>query len=202
MKFESEIPKQTWVTFRKACHLQSPDIAKSNMKVTLLKNNRLLPIATSDVALKFGLDIQSRTKVRIRKPKNPRWQPGGHFESDIAENQQASAHGHQQHVYKISNWNSKANLSFAPEIMSPTDGRTDRQTDRQTDRETRWFQYTPPLPTNFVRRVYNTNIYFISTAYSDTWFHTDTKGKCWGFLRIYLPQFVCYLRYTSWSHLI
>ena len=36
--------------------------------------------------LKFGLDIQSQTEVIVRKPKNPRWLPGGHFESDIAEN--------------------------------------------------------------------------------------------------------------------
>ena len=31
MKFEIEIPKQTWVTPWKPCHLQNPDIAKSNM---------------------------------------------------------------------------------------------------------------------------------------------------------------------------
>ena len=41
----------------------------------------------SNVLLKFGLDIKSQTEVRVRKPKNPRWPPGGHFESDIAENQ-------------------------------------------------------------------------------------------------------------------
>ena len=31
MKFGIEIPKQTWVTFRKTCHLQSPDTKISNM---------------------------------------------------------------------------------------------------------------------------------------------------------------------------
>ena len=31
MKFEIEIPKQTWLTYRKPCHLQSPEIEKSNM---------------------------------------------------------------------------------------------------------------------------------------------------------------------------
>ena len=48
-----------------------------------------------------------------------------------------------RYTYKIWNWNSKANLSYAPETMSPTDGRTDRQTDRQTVRDgrTRWIQY-------------------------------------------------------------
>ena len=49
-----------------------------------------------------------------------------------------------KHAYGISNWNSKANLSYALETMSPADGRkgrqmdgqTDRQTNRQTDRQT------------------------------------------------------------------
>ena len=31
MKFEIEIPKQTWLTLWKACHLQSPETEKSNM---------------------------------------------------------------------------------------------------------------------------------------------------------------------------
>ena len=34
-----------------------------------LKINRLLPIYISIVPLKFGVDIQSQTKVRVRKPK-------------------------------------------------------------------------------------------------------------------------------------
>ena len=96
------------------------------LKVTFLKINWHLSIHTSNVLLKFGLDIQSQTEVRVRKPKNPRWPPGGHFEIDIAENQQASAHCHQQDAYGISNWNSKANST---ETMSSTDGRTDWQGD-------------------------------------------------------------------------
>ena len=39
------------------------------LKLTSLKINRLLPIYISTVPLKFGLDIQSQTKVRVRKPK-------------------------------------------------------------------------------------------------------------------------------------
>ena len=31
MKFEIEMPKQTWLTLRKPCHLQSPETEKSNM---------------------------------------------------------------------------------------------------------------------------------------------------------------------------
>ena len=57
------------------------------LELTLLKINRLLHIYISIVPLKFGVDIQSQTKVRVRKPKNPIWPPGGHFESDPAENQ-------------------------------------------------------------------------------------------------------------------
>ena len=55
--------------------------------LTLLKINRLLHIYISIVPLQFGVDIQSQTKVRVWKPKNPIWPPGSHFESDLAENQ-------------------------------------------------------------------------------------------------------------------
>ena len=57
------------------------------LKLTLLKINRLLHIYITIVPLKFGVDIQSQTKVRIWKPKNPIWPPGCYFESDVAENQ-------------------------------------------------------------------------------------------------------------------
>ena len=57
------------------------------LKLTLPKINRLLHICISIVLLKFGVDNQSQTKVRVWKPKNPIWPPGGHFESDVAENQ-------------------------------------------------------------------------------------------------------------------
>ena len=113
--------------------------------MTLLKINRLLPIYISIVPLKFEVDIQSQSKVRVRKPKNPIWPPGGHFESDIAENQWASAYGHHQHAYEIWNWNSTANLTYAPETMSSTDRRTDGRTDKVN-----------PVypPSNFVGRGY------------------------------------------------
>ena len=102
------------------------------LKMTSLKINRFLPIYISIAPLKFRVDIQSQTKVRVWKPKKPIWLPGGHFESDVAENQKASAYGHHQHAYEISNWNSKANLSYAPETMSSTDRRTDGRTDGRT----------------------------------------------------------------------
>ena len=92
MKFEIEIPKQTWLTLRKSCYLnQKSKIQYGHqaaiLKMTLLKINRLLPIYIGFVLLKFEVDIQSQSKVRVWKPKNPIWPPGGHFESDIAENQ-------------------------------------------------------------------------------------------------------------------
>ena len=40
------------------------------LKFTFLKINRLLHIYISIVLLKFGVDIESQTKVRVRKPKN------------------------------------------------------------------------------------------------------------------------------------
>ena len=56
------------------------------LNLTLLKINRPLHTYISIVPLKFGVDFQSQTKVRVWKPKNPIWPPGGHFESDVAEN--------------------------------------------------------------------------------------------------------------------
>ena len=75
LKFESGNPK-----FQYGCLV-------AILKLTLLKIDRLLHIYISIVPLKFGVDIQSQTKVRVWKPKNPIWPPGGHFESDLAENQ-------------------------------------------------------------------------------------------------------------------
>ena len=49
------------------------------LKLTLLKINRLLHIYISIVLLKFGVDNQSQTKIRVWKPKNTIWPPGGHF---------------------------------------------------------------------------------------------------------------------------
>ena len=46
-----------------------------------------LPIHTENVLQMFGFEIQSQTEVRVQKPKNPIWPPGGHFESEISANQ-------------------------------------------------------------------------------------------------------------------
>ena len=45
--------------------------------MTSLKIDRLLPIYISIVPLKFGVDIQNQTKVRVWKPKNLIRLPGG-----------------------------------------------------------------------------------------------------------------------------
>ena len=42
----------------------------ASLKVTLLKNNSLLPRDTINVLLKFWANIQSQTRVRVQKPKN------------------------------------------------------------------------------------------------------------------------------------
>ena len=123
MKFEIKIPKQTWLTLRKACHLQSPETEKSNMaarrpfwkwrcwksigsypytevlccwsfklifkakvklesgnqkiqygrqtailKVMSLKINRLLPMATINMHMKFEIEIPKQTLLMLRKP--------------------------------------------------------------------------------------------------------------------------------------
>ena len=162
MKFETEIPKQTWVMLLKPCRLQSPETEKINMatrqpfrkqgdwkskgsysytqvlghrsfefifkaklklesgnqkygcqvailKLMLLKIDRLLLIYISTLPLKFGVDGQSQTKVRVWKPKNPIWPPGGHFEINVAEDHQAPTHIHKYCVPEVWSWYSKPN---------------------------------------------------------------------------------------------
>ena len=106
MKYEIDIPKQTWATLWKPYRQIKQKIQYGHqaaiLKVTSLKNNMLLPRRTSSV-LKSGVDIQSQTKVRDWNPKNPKWLPGSHFESDIPENQYVSAYGHKHNAYEIYN---------------------------------------------------------------------------------------------------
>ena len=170
--------------------------------MTLLKINRLLPIYISIVPLKFEVDIQSQSTVRVRKPKNPIWPPGVHFESDIAENQQASAYGHHQHAYEIWNWSSKANLTYAPETISSTDRRTDRRTDGQGESS------IPPF--NFVGRGYNDGYFswLPKCAISSLWHAElslvvlDNMHRCFGYKKrsvtmLYNPKLWWYLYMVS-----
>ena len=73
--------------------------------------------------LSFKFIFKAKLQLESGTPKNPIWPPGSHFESDIAENQQITAYGYHQHSYEIWNWNSKANLTYAPETMPPTESR-------------------------------------------------------------------------------
>ena len=119
------------------------------LKVTYLKINRLLSIDTSNVLLKFGLDIQSQTEVRARKQKNPRWPPGNLFKvTSLKINLLLPMATSNMHM-KLKFW-SKLEFTLRKPCRLQTDG--------QTDRRTRWFQYTPttPQPPNprFVGRGY------------------------------------------------
>ena len=96
-------------------------------------------MAANNMQMEFEMEISIQTQVTLQKPcrlqrpnnENPIWPPGRHFECDIAENHYASARSHKQYAYKILNWNSKANMSYALETMSSADRRTDRCTDWQ-----------------------------------------------------------------------
>ena len=65
------------------------------LKVTSLKINRLLPMTTINMHMKFEIEILKQTWLTSRKPchlhgpetENLIWPPGGHFEIDVAENQ-------------------------------------------------------------------------------------------------------------------
>ena len=57
---------------------------------------------------KFEVDIRSQRKVRVRKPKNPIWPPGGHFESDSLQN-------------KI--WNLPDRSTFLPKFIYDKEGK-------------------------------------------------------------------------------
>ena len=65
MKFEIEIPKQTWVT-------------QKNKKKTKKKNNLSYAPET-----KLPRESGNQATYSVWKPKNPIWPPGGHFESDM-----------------------------------------------------------------------------------------------------------------------
>ena len=101
------------------------------LKMTLLKINRLLHIYISIVPLKFEVDIQSQSKVRVWKPKNPIWPPGGHFEINS--------------LLPMATINML--MKFEIEIPKQTWLMFRKpcrlQTDGQTDGRTRWIQYTP-----------------------------------------------------------
>ena len=142
MKFEIEIPKQTWLTSWKPCHLQSPETEKSNiLKLTLLKINRLLPIYISIVPLKFEVDIQSQspeTKKSNMATRRPFWK--WHRWKSI---------GFCLWPPSTCIWNLKLKFQSKLDLCSGNHV-VYRQTDRRTDKVNPVYP-----PSNFVGRGYN-----------------------------------------------
>ena len=96
-----------------------------------LKINRLLPKYISTLPLNFGVDIQSQSKVRVRKPKNLIWPPGGHLKvTSLKINRllpMATINMHMKFEIEIpkQTW-----LMLRKPCRLQTDGHTDRQTDK------------------------------------------------------------------------
>ena len=132
IEIEIEIPKQTRVTPQKSCHLirkpQDPVcLPGGHFASGITKIYRLQPIHTGNVLLNFRYDIQSQTKVSPETIKKPIWPAGGRFESDVAENQlNVCLWPQSTFIWNLKLKKIKANLTYAPETMSPTDGRTDK----------------------------------------------------------------------------
>ena len=96
------------------------------LKVTLLKINSFLPIHTSYPPMRLGLDIQESGNRKKQYGHQATILEGTSPKIDtllpIATNKM-----HVKFEIEIP----KANLCYAPETMSSTDGRTDRRTDGQ-----------------------------------------------------------------------
>ena len=108
--------------------------------MTLLKINRLLTIYISIVPLKFEVDIQSQSKVRVRKPKNPIWRP-------FWKRHRWKSIGFCLWPPSTCIWSLKLKFQSKLDLCSGNHvvyRQTDGRTDRRTDGRTRWIQYTPP----------------------------------------------------------
>ena len=86
MKFEIEIPKQTWLPSQKSCHLQIPETEKSNMaarrpfwKWRCWKSIGSYPY--TQVLCRWSLKLIFKAKVKLESgnQKKTIWPPGGHF---------------------------------------------------------------------------------------------------------------------------
>ena len=103
--------------------------------MALLKINGLLPIYISIVPLKFEVDIQSQSKVGVRKPKisnmaarRPFWKW-----------RRWKSIGFCLWPPSTCIWNLKLKFQSKLDLCSGN-----HVIYRQTDRRTRWIQYTPP----------------------------------------------------------
>ena len=145
MKFENEIPKQTRVTLRKPCHLQTPNTGKANMAarrlllkwycwksvdffpyVPVMCQRCLYWIFKTKLKLESGnRKIQYACQVAILKV------------TSLKINRLLS-------IATCNIWNLKLKFQNKLELRPCRP-----QTDRQTDRRTRWIQYDPHLPSRW-----------------------------------------------------
>ena len=140
--------------------------------MTLLKINRLLPIYISIVPLKFEVDIQSQSKVRVRKPKN--------------SNMAARRPFWKWHRWKSIGfclwppstciWNLKLKFQSKLDLCSGNHV-VYRQTDRRTDGRTRWIQYTPP-PTSLGGGIMMVSLLRHIWVTRPQWVNTLKLGQC------------------------
>ena len=134
LKFQSKLDLQSGnhatyrVRKRKIQHGRQAAI----LKMTLLKINRLLPIYISIVPLKFEVDIQSQSQVRVWKPKNPIWPPFWKW-------RRWKSIGFCLWPPSTCIWNLKLKFQSKLDLCSGN-----HVVYRQTDGRTRWIQYTPP----------------------------------------------------------
>ena len=141
--------------------------------MTLLKINRLLPIYISIVPLRFEVDIQSQTKVRVRKPKK----------SNMAARQPFWKWHHWKSIGfclcppSTCIWNLKLKFQSKLDLCSGNHV-IYRQTDRRTDGRTRWIQYTPP-PTSLGGGIKITKLnaicHYLTVKYPIAWWPWASK---------------------------
>ena len=130
MKINNEIPKQIRVMLRYNAILRI-EISDMAARRPIWKWCHWKPVGFypyTQVLCYWSLDLIFNAKLKLESgnKNNAIWPPGGHLKSDIAENQQASAYGHNQIAHEIWSLNPKANLTYASETTSSTDGRTDK----------------------------------------------------------------------------
>ena len=147
MKFEIEIPKLTWLTLRKPCHLQSPETEKTNMAARrpFWKWRRWKSIGSYPytwVLCSWSLKLIFKAKVKLESGN------------------QIIQYGRQAAILNVTSLKInrllpmttiKMHMKFEIEIpkqtwlmlWKPCRLQTDWRTDGRTDGRTRWIQYTP-----------------------------------------------------------
>ena len=146
IKFEIEIPKQTWLTLRKPCCLPSQETKRSNMAARRpfwtwrrWKSIDSYPYTfcywSLELIFKANLKLESGNQkiqygrqaaiLKVRSLKINRLLP------------MTTINMHMKSQIEIPKQTSKANLCSGNHVVY-------RQTDKRMDRRTRWILYTPP----------------------------------------------------------